>query len=107
MFIRPFPLTWLTLDIRIGARCRLANESTRRGTIRYIGPIPSLPGLEDAPWIGIELDEPTGKNDGRVKDERYFQCGKNRGVFVRAEKVEMGDFEELGLEDEGSDMEEI
>ena len=104
---KSFLLTQRTLDIKTGARCRLASESTRRGTVRFVGPIPALPGLEEAPWIGIELDEPTGKNDGSVKDERYFQCAKNRGVFVRAEKVEVGKFEELGLEDEDSDMEEI
>lgn len=53
-----------------------------------------------------------GKNDGSVAStgERYFQCGRNRGVFVRAERVEVGEFAELGMEDEegeGSEMEEI
>lgn len=96
-----------TQDIAVGARCRLANESTRRGTIRFVGSIPSLPGLRDAPWIGIELDEPTGKNDGSVNGVRHFTCEMNRGVFVRPEKVEVGDFRELGLEDVNSDMEEM
>ena len=74
----------------------------------YVGPVPSLPGPPGAPWIGITLDEPVGRNDGRVPSgERYFQCGRNRGVFVRAERVEVGNFPELGLGDEGSDMEEI
>ena len=72
-----------------------------------MGPIASLPGPTDAPWIGVALDEPTGKNDGSFHGERYFQCEKNKGVVVRAEKVEVGDFAELGLEDEGSDMEEM
>lgn len=50
-----------------------------------------------------------GRNDGSVASgERYFECGTKRGVFVRAERVEVGEFPELGLEDdEGSDMEEI
>ena len=53
-----------------------------------------------------------GKNDGSVAatGERYFSCGKNRGVFVRAERVEVGEWGELGLEDEdeeGGEMEEI
>ncbi|CAD6581115.1 MAG: hypothetical protein ASARMPREDX12_000364 [Alectoria sarmentosa] len=90
------------------SRCRLTDSPTKRGLISFVGPIPSLPGPPGAPWIGITLDEPVGKNDGSVPSgERYFQCGRNRGVFVRAERVEVGEFPELGLEDEGSDMEEI
>ncbi|KAF6219778.1 hypothetical protein HO133_003603 [Letharia lupina] len=95
-------------DITPPSRCRLSGSSTKRGTVSFVGPIPTLPGPPGAPWIGITLDEPVGKNDGSVPSgERYFQCGKNRGVFVRAERVEVGDFPELGLEAEGSDMEEI
>lgn len=96
-------------DIRFRKRCHLSQESTRRGTVRFVGSIPSLPGLLDAPWIGIALDEPFGKNDGTVNAERYFQCEPNRGVFVRPERVVVGDFPELGLddEDEDPDMEEI
>ncbi len=93
-----------------GSRCRLGASSTRRGTVRYVGPIPELPGLPELPWIGIELDEPMGKNDGRVggAGKRYFECGRNRGVFVRADKVEVGEFGVLGMdEDVDEEMEEI
>lgn len=68
-----------------------------------MGLVPEIPGL--GAWIGVTLDEPTGKNDGSVKGKKYFECGKNCGVFVRPERVEVGDFKVLGLEDE--EMEEI
>lgn len=88
----------------IGARVRLAGD--RHGTVRYIGDVPELgPG----PWVGIELDEPSGKNDGSVKGgTRYFQCEPSYGVFVRENRVEIGNFGNLGEEELlGSDMEEI
>ena len=93
--------------ITIDARCCLTDEPTRRGHIRFVGTIPSLPGLRDAPWVGVALDEPFGKNDGSVNGEHYFQCEKNYGVFVRPERIEAGDFPEMVLDEEDPDMEEI
>lgn len=88
--------------IKLNARCRLLPDSDhRRGSVRYIGDIPEIPGV--GAWIGVELDEPTGKNDGAVKDKRYFECKPNSGVFIRPERVEIGDFavlDELADDDE-------
>ncbi|EAU29659.1 conserved hypothetical protein [Aspergillus terreus NIH2624] len=108
-------------DIAVDKRAIVLPSSPphiRRGTIRYVGPVPTIPfpGVEIAAdessgelplWVGIELDEPTGKNDGSVGGKRYFTCPNKTGVFVKPEKVEVGDFPPLGLDDLDDDMEEI
>jgi tubulin-specific chaperone B len=89
--------------IEQGKRCRLLPEDdARRGTVMFVGDVPEIPGGVGA-WVGVKLDEPTGKNDGSVKGQRYFECGANYGVFVRPERVEIGDFpvlDEFADEDE-------
>jgi len=110
--------------ITVSARAIILPSSlphVRRGTIRYMGPVPTIPfpGFKmkvdtaelSGPlplWLGIELDEPTGKNDGSVGGRRYFNCPEKRGVFVKPDKVEVGDFPPLELDDDLGDlMEEI
>jgi dynactin 1 len=52
----------------------------RTGVIRFIGDIHVAAGQ----FMGIELPEPSGKNDGSVKGERYFNCPPEHGLFLRA-----------------------
>ena len=37
--------------------------------------------------MGVELDQPQGKNDGSVDGTRYFTCKPNHGLFTASSKV--------------------
>lgn len=89
----PTPSPGINVDIPIGSRCEV--ESTepglnKRGTVRFVGPTDF--GGAGGVWVGVEYDEPMGKNDGSVQGKRYFTCASNFGVFVRPDKVRLGDF---------------
>ncbi len=51
---------------------------------RYVG---RCEGLPLGHWVGVQYDEPVGKNDGSVKGRRYFQCDDGYGGFVRPNLV--------------------
>lgn len=53
------------------------------GVIAYVGLTEFASGI----WIGIELDAPTGKNDGAVNGHRYFNCRPKCGIFVKVDKL--------------------
>jgi len=55
----------------------------RLATIRYIGEA----HFQHGEWIGVELDDESGKNDGSVQGQRYFDCEPGRGMFVRPAAV--------------------
>ena len=38
-------------------------------------------------WVGVELDNPDGKNDGTVDGFRYFTCNAKHGIFAPLFKV--------------------
>lgn len=66
-----------SLPLAVGQTIELNDR--RKAIIRFLGPTGFAPGE----WIGVELDEPTGKNDGSVKGDRYFDCETNYGMFLR------------------------
>ena len=71
--------------VRDGAVVIVSTNSVmnKRGVVRFVGETHFQPGT----WVGVELDQSSGKNDGSVKGHRYFKCPDNRGVFVRADKL--------------------
>ncbi|PWN93959.1 hypothetical protein FA10DRAFT_224706 [Acaromyces ingoldii] len=81
-----------------GARCQVI-EGERRGTIRFVGPTAFAPGT----WIGIEYDEPVGKNDGSIKGHRYFSAKPSHGGFVKPDKVDVGAFPVRRIADNDDD----
>ncbi|KAK4235939.1 dynein associated protein-domain-containing protein [Achaetomium macrosporum] len=64
-------------DLAIGQKIHM--KDNRTATIRFLGQTSFAPG----DWVGIELDDDSGKNDGSVQGERYFECQMGRGMFVR------------------------
>ena len=65
-------------------------NSFATGTVGYTGEAEFRGGW----WIGVCLDTPEGRNDGTVKNVRYFDAEPQYGIFVRAAKVEVLDEDE-------------
>jgi tubulin-folding cofactor B len=93
----PPPPAPIPSNVVVGARCEVQGGDgaiDRRGTIRFVGEASMGKG---GVWVGVELDEPTGKGDGSVEGVRYFESRAKHAVFVRADKVTVGEFPEEDL----------
>lgn len=53
------------------------------GIIRFVGETQFAAGI----WIGVELYEGVGKNNGSVFGVSYFNCPMQYGLFLREENV--------------------
>ena len=91
------PPTGINLEDR--CEVELPDKSHHRGTVKFIGTTHSAKGY----WIGIELDEPYGKNDGSIQGQRYFTCQEKYGLFLKPSRVNVGDFPPIDWEDELKD----
>ena len=68
-------------EIPIDAMVEVLNVG--RGIVRYNGQTEFKGGR----WIGVELEEPNGKNNGTVLGFEYFKCRMLHGIFVRPNQV--------------------
>jgi len=78
---RPVETNFLLGDLICATVTSTTNGQTQLvGKLRFIGNTEFSTGV----WAGLELNEPTGKNDGTCQGKRYFTCKPSHGVFVRA-----------------------
>lgn len=64
-------------DFAVGQTVEL--QDGRIAIVRFVGSLHFAQG----DWIGVELNDTSGKNDGSVQGQRYFNCGAGHGMFVR------------------------
>jgi dynactin complex subunit len=51
--------------------------------IAFVGETQFASGI----WVGLIFENPVGKNNGTIKDVKYFECKENHGRFVRENQV--------------------
>lgn len=71
-------------EIKVGSRV-LVKDKNLEGTVRFAGPALFAPGK----WVGVELDDAKGKNNGVVQGKSYFHCEDNYGLMVRPNHLQV------------------
>ena len=64
-------------DFVVGQTVKI--QDGRTAIVQFVGTTNFAAG----DWVGIELEDASGKNDGSVKGQRYFTCEPGYGMFVR------------------------
>lgn len=76
----PHVLIAPTMDLPLGT---IVTVPQGRGVVRFVG----TTSFKEGKWLGIELDDANGKNDGSIEGIRYFTCRKGYGVFIRPSQI--------------------
>eukprot|EP00050_Salpingoeca_kvevrii_P014432 m.36061 g.36061 ORF g.36061 m.36061 type:complete len:573 (-) comp5758_c0_seq2:88-1806(-) len=72
-------------DIHVGDRVKVLGGDRGEGTVRFKGETQFKAGR----WYGVQLDKPSGINNGTVGTVRYFSAKQKHGVFVRRRQLEL------------------
>lgn len=80
--------------VLVGKRCALV-EGGHRGEVAFFGVVEKK-GL----FVGVRLDEPFGKNDGSADGKRYFESLPKYGIFVKPNRIQVGEFPPVDDEDD-------
>jgi len=88
----------LAESITVGSRCevKFAGQLPRRGEVKFVGTVHFKSGA----WVGVQYDEPVGKNDGSIDGKKYFECRAKYGSFLRPSNITCGDYPEVDELDE-------
>lgn len=68
-------------DFQVGQTVELTTGV--KATLQFVGNTHFAAG----DWIGLELEDDSGKNDGSIGNIRYFDCLPGHGMFVRPAAV--------------------
>ena len=67
--------------LEVGKRCVV--NGSQLGTILFVGEVHYAKGE----FVGIELEDGGGKNNGTIKGTAYFSCPKGAGIMARSSDV--------------------
>lgn len=82
-------------EINVGDRCVMTQDN-HRGEVKYVG---RLPDMGQGFYIGVQLDEPYGMNNGSLKGISFFDSPNKYGIFLRPSKIQTGNYPELDFDE--------